>query len=73
MTDRHFQTFQANRCCPLVRGQTQRYGSVCDPVDLVRTIKGATRESATDTSAIITWTTTIGGRAVEAHTPRYPG
>ena len=36
-------------------------------------IKGPTRESATDTSAVITWTTTIGGRAVEAHIPRYPG
>jgi hypothetical protein len=35
--------------------------------------KGPTREPATDTSAIITWTTTIGGRAVEAHTPRHLG
>ena len=35
--------------------------------------KGPTREPATDTSAIIMWTTTIGGRVVEAHTPRHPG
>src|SRR6266478_5267059 len=91
----HFETFHANHCCPLVRGQTQRYGSVCDPVDVVRPshdrvpaaqppagsesagpwkpFKGPTCEPATDTSAIITWTTTIGGRAVEAHPPRHLG